>query len=139
MEMLSTVNVVLPWFMGTRCVSPSCLLVEDTSCSCTRYSMKPLASTKVKGCQVTMMILGFSVERDTSTSAGALAGTGAWVHEQAVTIVQTNSPPPACVKQVIVVLSPQSAGLQGTTDTLYGVCVSAKKKGVNIWPCQLEA
>ena len=30
----------------------------------------------------------------------------------------TDLPPPACVKQVIVMMSPQPAGLRGITDTL---------------------
>ena len=86
--------------------------------------MKPLASTKVKGRQVTVIALK-SGERVTLTTVGATTGTegggggggggGAWVHRQAGMVTGV---PPACVKQAIVMMSPQPAGLRGITDTL---------------------
>ena len=84
--------------------------------------MKPLASTKVKGRQVTVIALK-SGERVTLTTVGAPTGTGegreggggAWVHGKAGMVTGV---PPACVKQALVMMSPQPAGLRGITDTL---------------------
>ena len=91
--------------------------------------MKPLASTKVKGRQITVMALK-SGDREMLTLAGAPTGTGerrgmsTWAGRQA-----DDLPPPACVKQAMVMMSPQPAGLRGITDTLYGVSISAEKSG----------
>ena len=84
--------------------------------------MKPLASTKVKGCQVTVIAVK-SEERVTLTTVGATTGTGegkgggggGMGYGQAGMVTGV---PPASLKQAIVMMSPQPAGLRGITDTL---------------------
>ena len=60
-----------------------CLLPGDvTTCRLTTYSMKPLASTKVKGRQLTITTLGLSAERDTVTPSGSTSGTAGEIASQ---------------------------------------------------------